>query len=83
MVLKADYSHTKEVAQIHMKELKTGFLCSLGRPFLTNLYNSIIKKGILLVSSDDNRIDGFVSFSPNTRMLMIGFVFSNPLILLW
>jgi len=62
-----------------MQELKSGFLSSLGLLFLAGLYNTIIKHGILLVSIEEQRIDGFVSFSPNTKKLMVGFILSSPL----
>ena len=62
-----------------MQELKSGFLSSLGLFFLTGLYNTIIKQGILLVSIDEERIDGFISFTSNTKKLMMGFVLSSPL----
>lgn len=79
MVLKADTSQTKRIALIHMQELKSGFLSSLGIRLLSGLYNTIIKQGILLVSIEGQRIDGFISFSPNTKKLMIGFLISSPL----
>ena len=78
MIIKADFSHSKRVALIHNQELKTGFLSSLGVSFLTTLYDTIIKKGTLLVSVDGAQINGFVSFSPNTKKLMLGFIFSSP-----
>jgi len=64
---------------MHMQELKSGFLSTLGLPFLTGLYNTIIQQGILLASIDGEKVDGFVSFSPNTKKLMIGFILSSPL----
>ena len=67
------------VALIHVKELKTGFLSSFGVTFLTNLYHLIIKNGIILVSMDEDRINGFISFSPNTKKLMVGFILSSPI----
>jgi len=79
MVIIANSLHSRRVALIHFKELKTSFLSSLGLQFLTGLYDTIIYQGILLVSMDGLRIDGFVSFSPNTKKLMIGFILSNPL----
>lgn len=79
MVIKANSSHSNRVALIHLRELKTSFLSSLGLPFLTGLYNTINKNGILLVSINGLRINGFVSFSPNTKKLMIGFILSSPL----
>jgi len=79
MIIKAKTSDTKGIALIHMQELKSGFLSSLGVPFLTGLYNKIIQQGILLVSIDGEQIDGFVSFSPNTKKLMIDFILSSPL----
>ena len=78
MIIKGDTSHSQRIALIHLQELNKGFLSSLGLPFLTSLYNIIIKKGILLVSIDGNQIEGFVSFSPNTRKLMLSFILSCP-----
>jgi ribosomal protein S18 acetylase RimI-like enzyme len=74
--------HSPEIALIHLNELKYGFLSTLGLKFLIQLYNKIIKKGILLVSIEDDRINGFVSFSPNTKKLIVGFIFSSPGILM-
>lgn len=78
MILKANSSHSNRIAFLHINELKSGFLSSFGLPFLTTLYKKIIKKGILLISIEGDRIDGFVSFSPNTKKLMLGFIFSSP-----
>ena len=79
MIKKANISHTQKIALIHQQELKSGFLSLLGVQFLKDMYIMIIKQGILLVSVDELRIDGFVSFSPNTRRLMVGFLISNPM----
>jgi len=56
MIIKAAYSHASEIALIHLKELKTGFLSTLGIPFLTALYKRIIDSGMLLVYIHEKKV---------------------------
>ena len=83
MIIKATRKDTRRIALMHMNELKSGFLSSLGPYFLTSIYNKVIKKGVLLVYLNGHAIEGFVSFCPNTKKLMIYFAISNPFNLLW
>lgn len=59
----AKIEEAKEIANIHMDELATGFLSSLGLSFLSLFYKSIILSpfGFAIVAIDNDRVIGFIS----------------------
>lgn len=52
----------EQISQIYRDKVKTGFVSSLGIPFLNKLYQAIIKSehGLCIVIEIDNKIAGFV-----------------------
>jgi len=61
-IKKAELKDCARVADIHIEQIKTGFLSSLGKKFLKYFYSSMVDSdnAFLLVASDDN-ISGFIS----------------------
>jgi dTDP-4-dehydrorhamnose reductase len=60
-----------KIAQIYQQKIKTGFVSSLGLPFLARLYETIIKSkyGTCLVVELDNKVVGFIAGAFNTNKL--------------
>lgn len=58
--------HT-QIAALHQKHINTGFLSSIGLPFLTLLYTSMTtsKNAFCFVSREDEKIIGFISGAIN------------------
>lgn len=64
---KASLADSKKIAQIHIDEIKTGFLSSLGVNFLTALYKAMIESETVLVAKNNNEVIGFVSGTNNLK----------------
>ncbi len=72
----AKKDEAQQIAEIHKKEIKQGFLSSLKKPFLTKLYSSIISSpySFCLVVEEKGKIIGFVSGVTNVDRLYIYFL---------
>ncbi|MHC4140196.1 MAG: GNAT family N-acetyltransferase [Planctomycetota bacterium] len=58
--------HAKQVAQLHIEGISTGFISSLGVKFVTALYEAIIENGTCYgFVTDDDKVVGFVAFTTN------------------
>ncbi len=70
----------KRVAEIHRDSIKTGFLSSLGVPFLTELYKNMARSPnafVLVYRTPEGNIEGFVSASTNVKGFYRDFVLKN------
>jgi ribosomal protein S18 acetylase RimI-like enzyme len=63
--------HTPQLARLHIEEIKTGFISSLGVDFVTALYESIAedKNSFGFVAIEDDNVLGFVAFSNSLSRL--------------
>ena len=59
----AEKNDAVQVADIHQKEIKKGFLSTLNKKFLAKIYSAIIESeiGFCVVSEKDEKIIGFIS----------------------
>ena len=59
--------HARQVAQLHISGIATGFISSLGPNFVTAMYEAIAASrfGLGLVAEKNGRIVGFVAFTTN------------------
>jgi ribosomal protein S18 acetylase RimI-like enzyme len=67
-----DRSHAKQVADLHAEGIATGFLSSLGRGFLTQLYTAIPRcpSGFGFVALDEHEnVQGFIACAESTGAL--------------
>lgn len=64
-------AHCQEVARLHISGISTGFISSLGLPFVTALYEAIagMDASFGFVCRLDTRIVGFISFTSNVNTL--------------
>jgi ribosomal protein S18 acetylase RimI-like enzyme len=63
LILPADKKNCSEAAEIHLKEIKKGFLNKLGKNFLNIFYEAIAFSpfSFLIVAKDGNSAVGFIS----------------------
>jgi ribosomal protein S18 acetylase RimI-like enzyme len=66
----------KEVANLHIKEIESGFLTYLGERFLTQLYRFISgsRSSFLIVALHNDEVIGFICGSSNTKRLFVEFI---------
>jgi len=66
-ILKLQTEHAEEVARLHIEGISTGFISSLGIPFVKALYESIATSeyGFGFVAIQDGKVVGFSSFTTN------------------
>ena len=59
----AEKKEAEQIAEIHKTEIKKGFLSSLKKPFLTNLYSAIIESdfSFCVAAEKDNQVIGFIA----------------------
>ena len=71
--------HAKEVAQLHISGIPTGFISSYGIDFVTALYEAIAtsKYGFGFVALIGNRVVGFASFTTDVNALYKSVIFRN------
>ena len=79
MVSKAIPLHSQSIAYIHLKTLDGSFLSKLGIKFLTSLYSFLIQNEVVFVSLENEKVEGFVSFSTDSSKMMKRFILSSPL----
>lgn len=62
LIRKLEPKDAAEVAEIHIKEIPTGFISSLGQNFVKNLYGGISKSrfGFGYVCKENSKIAGFI-----------------------
>ena len=74
----------RDIAQLHARALDQSFLSTLGIPFLTLLYDAMIKDPdtIVLVEVEESELVGFVTGGSGLRGVYIGLM-KKPLSLLW
>ena len=77
----ASLSDANEIANLHYTQIKTGFLSSLGKKFLTILYKSLIKEQegivVILKNSDDDKTLGFVSGTSDLKKIYFKIILKN------
>ena len=78
MIRLAIESDSMSIAKLHHSTLTRSFLSKLGLNFLGSLYQFLIKKELVIVHSEENRITGFISFSQNSSGMMAIFLFTCP-----
>ena len=63
--------HARQVAQLHIEGIHTGFISSLGLPFVTALYSAISESpyGFGYVQKEGAQVVGFVAFTTNLKGL--------------
>lgn len=66
-----------QVARLHHRNIESGFLSSLGVPFLKLIYFSIQQKGILIGVRKDKKIIGFISGVENIHSVYAEFMKKN------
>lgn len=61
----------EQVAQLHIQEISTGFITSLGKDFVTSLYDVIAEdeNSFGFVAIENDAVLGFVAFSTNLSKL--------------
>ncbi|HKI88427.1 MAG TPA: hypothetical protein VKA38_05320, partial [Draconibacterium sp.] len=59
-----------QVALLHEQTISEGFLPKLGRSFLVSLYRFLIKKELVLVYKEENKILGFISCAISSKGMM-------------
>ncbi len=66
----------RAIAALHVGSITSGFLSSLGRPFLGLLYRSLIEseRGRVIVAVDEGRVIGFVAGTSDTGAFYKEFV---------
>lgn len=72
-------SDIRNVSALHKEHINSGFLSSLGAPFLNILYRSLVdfEKGILLVAENEGKIIGFISGTVDTNVFYKYFLKRN------
>jgi ribosomal protein S18 acetylase RimI-like enzyme len=83
MIEEAKPTSAAQLASIHKKSISEGFLSTLNINFLTALYKYIITKELVIISTDENVINGFVSYSYKSQGIIKRFIFSHPYALFW
>ena len=70
-VVQLNSTHVEKIAELHIRGIKTGFISSLGLPFVKELYKAIIdcKNSFGFVEQEDDIIRGFVVFTSDLRNL--------------
>lgn len=66
-----------QIAKLHYNNIESGFLSSLGEPFLKLIYFSLQQKGILIGVRKDKMIVGFVSGVENLSSVYTEFFRKN------
>jgi len=71
----------RQVAELHIAGIQTGFISSLGVDFVTTVYEAIAtsKNAFGLAAIRDDKIIGFVTFSSNTVALYKSVIFKKGL----
>ncbi|MBN2635777.1 MAG: GNAT family N-acetyltransferase [Prolixibacteraceae bacterium] len=67
-----------QIAYLHFTTITKGFLTRLGISFLNSLYRFLIKKELVIVYKEHNKIKGFVSCARSSEGLMKRFFISSP-----
>ena len=72
----AKQNEAGQIAEIHKKEIKSGFLSTLKKPFLTKLYSAIIRSpySFCLIAKEGEKVIGFVSGVTNVDRLYLYFL---------
>ncbi len=71
MITELQNNHGRAVAQLHRDGIQTGFLSSLGLPFLSSLYQAIhsAPNSIVLCDVATSGVLGFVAGTTSTKMM--------------
>ncbi len=69
--IKLELKHVEQIAKLHVSGISTGFISSLGIDFVTSLYEAIAhsKDSFGFVAEENDKILGFVAFTPNLTRL--------------
>jgi hypothetical protein len=78
MILEAKKSYAVKVAELHKETINEGFLSQLGVGFLSSLYSFLIKKELVLVYKEENKVMGFVNCALSSQGIIKRFLFSSP-----
>jgi ribosomal protein S18 acetylase RimI-like enzyme len=73
--------HVRQVAELHISGIHTGFISSLGLEFVTALYESIVssKFSFGLVAEKDDRVTGFIVFTTDINKLYMSLILKRGL----
>jgi len=77
MISKVNLEDSFELAQLHQQTINEGFLSKLGVGFLQSLYSFLIKKEVVLIYKEGNKVLGFVSCALSSQGIMKRFLFSS------
>jgi ribosomal protein S18 acetylase RimI-like enzyme len=73
----AEPSDSKAIAGLHKNGIPTGFLSSLEIGLLEALYSHMIKKEIVIVARDSDKVTAYVSATLNLKRLYLRFILGN------
>ena len=79
MLTQALTINSHHIALLHHQTINEGFLPKLGLGFLTSLYRFLIKKELVLVYKEEDKVTGFVSCALSSNGIMKRFLFSSPI----
>lgn len=77
MIKTAQKNDSKQVAALHQQNITEGFLSQLGVGFLSSLYSFLIKKELVLVYKEENKVMGFVSCALSSQGIIKRFLFNS------
>lgn len=83
MTERANKNDARVLACMHKESINQGFLSRLDISFLTSLYLYLIKKELVIVSREENKVNGFVSYSFSSSGIIKRFIYSKPLALFY
>jgi ribosomal protein S18 acetylase RimI-like enzyme len=74
--------HAEQVAKLHIENISTAFLSSLGIDFLTCLYRSIAQSqwGFGVVAENNGKVVAFIAFATNLNRLYRSVIFRKGLV---
>lgn len=78
MISKGQLCDFSQIAHLHHKTINQGFMPKLGISFLKSLYRFLIKKELVLVHKENDKVLGFVSCALSSKGIMKRFLVSSP-----
>ena len=73
--------HARDIASLHIQNIRTGFISSLGIDFVTALYEAIgeSNSSFGFVAKENDSVLGFVAFTTNLNKLYKSVILRNGL----